>query len=166
MSTATAPARRAADATRAGRGITTGRECTGAAGGWGWTAAHVAQHPAAVARLACGHVRIRWPRPSSRHHTRRDHRARFRRHPGRTGAWDAGRGRHLRHGAGADVVSKKGNTVFSLYFSANNLLNTAYQNHLSRIRYAPENIATGRVGVFNMGRNFSIKLVIPLGIKK
>lgn len=69
-------------------------------------------------------------------------------------------------GAGADVVSRKGNILFSLYFSANNLLNTAYQNHLSRIRYAPENMATGRFGVFNMGRNFSVKLVIPLGIKK
>ncbi|MGE0637831.1 MAG: TonB-dependent receptor [Bacteroidia bacterium] len=69
-------------------------------------------------------------------------------------------------GAGTDVVSKKGNTLFSLYFSVNNLLNTAYQNHLSRIRYAAENAATGRVGVFNMGRNFSIKLVIPLSIKK
>lgn len=69
-------------------------------------------------------------------------------------------------GAGTDVVSKKGNTLFSLYFSVNNLLNTAYQNHLSRIRYAAENTATGRVGVYNMGRNFSIKLSIPLSIKK
>jgi iron complex outermembrane receptor protein len=69
-------------------------------------------------------------------------------------------------GAGTDVVSKKGNTLFSVYFSVNNLLNTAYQNHLSRIRYAAENSATGRVGVFNLGRNFSIKLIIPLSIKK
>ncbi len=72
----------------------------------------------------------------------------------------------LNAGAGTDVMSKKGNTLFSLYFSATNLLNTGYQNHLSRIRYAPENLATGRMGVFNMGRNFSIKLVIPLAFKK
>ncbi len=68
----------------------------------------------------------------------------------------------LNAGAGADVVTVKGHTIFSLHIAANNLGNTAYQNHLSRLKYAAENVATGRKGVFNMGRNFSIKLSIPL----
>jgi iron complex outermembrane receptor protein len=46
-----------------------------------------------------------------------------------------------------------------------NLGDVAYQNHLSRLKYAAENLATGRVGVYNMGRNFSIKLNIPFSKK-
>jgi iron complex outermembrane receptor protein len=38
----------------------------------------------------------------------------------------------------------------------------AYQNHLSRLKYLPENLATGRMGVYNLGRSFSIKLNVPL----
>ncbi len=68
-------------------------------------------------------------------------------------------------GAGSTIVSKKGNTLFSVYFSVNNIFDVAYQNHLSRIKYAAENLATGRVGIFNMGRNFSFKLIIPLAFK-
>ena len=38
----------------------------------------------------------------------------------------------------------------------------AYQNHLSRLKYAAVNNVTGRQGVFNMGRNFSVKVNVPL----
>ena len=72
----------------------------------------------------------------------------------------------LNAGLGADIVSKKGNMVFSLSFAASNLLDVAYQSHLSRLKNAPENIANGRTGVFNMGRNFSVRLVVPLIFKK
>ncbi len=65
-------------------------------------------------------------------------------------------------GIGTDVVNKKGKTVFSLNIAAMNLGDVAYQNHLSRLKYAAENMATGRQGVFNMGRNFSVKLNIPM----
>jgi iron complex outermembrane recepter protein len=68
----------------------------------------------------------------------------------------------LNAGVGADFFSKKGKQLFSLNLSAINIADVAYQNHLSRLKYAAENIATGRNGVFNMGRNFSIKLNIPL----
>jgi iron complex outermembrane receptor protein len=68
-------------------------------------------------------------------------------------------------GFGANIVSAKGNTIFTLHFSGNNLADVAYQNHLSRLKYAAENLATGRIGVFNMGRNFSIKLTIPIEAK-
>jgi iron complex outermembrane recepter protein len=71
----------------------------------------------------------------------------------------------LNAGIGADIVSAKGKTLFSLHIAGNNLADIAYQNHLSRLKYAAENMATGRIGVFNMGRNFSIKLNIPLSVK-
>jgi iron complex outermembrane recepter protein len=67
----------------------------------------------------------------------------------------------LNIGVGADVVNKKGNTVVNIAVSGLNLADVAYQNHLSRLKYAAENMATGRNGVFNMGRNFSIKVNIP-----
>ena len=72
----------------------------------------------------------------------------------------------LNAGIGTNMVNKKGNTVFSLSFAVSNLLNTAYQSHLSRLKYAPENPASGRTGVFNMGRNFSVRLAVPLTLKK
>jgi iron complex outermembrane receptor protein len=67
----------------------------------------------------------------------------------------------LNAGLGGDVMSK-GKTVFSLFLAANNIGDVAYQNHLSRLKYAPENLVTGRTGVFNMGRNFCLKLNVPL----
>ncbi len=68
-------------------------------------------------------------------------------------------------GMGTDFVSKK-NMICSLYFSINNLTNAVYQSHLSRLKYSDENNVTGRAGVYNMGRNMSIKLLIPINIKK
>lgn len=67
----------------------------------------------------------------------------------------------LNAGIGADVFSKK-RSLFSIYISANNLTNVAYQSHLSRLKYLDENNANGRKGVFNMGRNFSFKLIVPI----
>ncbi|HMK24463.1 MAG TPA: TonB-dependent receptor [Chitinophagaceae bacterium] len=64
-------------------------------------------------------------------------------------------------GIGGDI-SSKGKTLFSLFLAANNIADVAYQNHLSRLKYAPENLVTGRTGVFNMGRTFTVKLNIPL----
>jgi iron complex outermembrane receptor protein len=68
----------------------------------------------------------------------------------------------LNAGLGASIVSATGKTLFSLYLAGSNLTDVAYQNHLSRLKYAAENMATGRTGVYNMGRNFSVKLNIPL----
>ena len=67
-------------------------------------------------------------------------------------------------GIGADIASK-GKTLFSLHFAANNLGDVAYQNHLSRLKYTAINNVTGRQGVFNMGRNFSFKINVPLNFK-
>jgi iron complex outermembrane receptor protein len=71
----------------------------------------------------------------------------------------------LNSSLGADFVSRKGVILFSLNLVGSNLGDVAYQNHLSRLKYAAENLVTGRTGVFNMGRNYSIKLNIPLSFK-
>ncbi|RFM26588.1 TonB-dependent receptor [Deminuibacter soli] len=63
---------------------------------------------------------------------------------------------------GSDFTDKKGRTLFSLHLAGYNLGDVAYQSHLSRLKYLPVNEATGRQGIFNMGRNFSIKLEVPL----
>jgi iron complex outermembrane receptor protein len=68
----------------------------------------------------------------------------------------------LNAGLGSDVLNAKGKTLFSLYLTGNNLLDVGYQSHLSRLKYAAYNPANGRTGVFNMGRNVSVKLVVPL----
>ncbi len=65
-------------------------------------------------------------------------------------------------GCGMDIVNKRQTTLFSFNISANNLLDEAYQNHLSRLKYTAVNNATGRSGVFGVGRNFSINLTVPL----
>jgi iron complex outermembrane receptor protein len=65
-------------------------------------------------------------------------------------------------GLGTDIITPKGITLFSFYFTVNNIFDVAYQNHLSRLKYGAVNPMTGRVGVFNMGRNFSFKILIPI----
>lgn len=65
-------------------------------------------------------------------------------------------------GLGADFVNRDNKTRFSLHLAATNLGDVAWQNHLSRLKYAATNNVTGRTGVFNMGRNFSLKLNVPL----
>jgi iron complex outermembrane recepter protein len=56
-------------------------------------------------------------------------------------------------------------TVCSLVFLASNITDVAYQNHLSRLKYTEENLVTGRMGVYNVGRNFMIKMNFPLSFK-
>ena len=63
--------------------------------------------------------------------------------------------------AGTDI-QLHGKKLAELYVTADNLLNKAYQNHLSRLKYADENMVTGRRGVYNMGRNITFKLVVPI----
>jgi len=64
-------------------------------------------------------------------------------------------------GAGGDIVNK-GHTVCSLYIACTNLFDTPYMDYMSRFKYYPVNYTTRRVGVFNMGRNISFKLLVPL----
>ncbi|WBO84408.1 TonB-dependent receptor [Hymenobacter yonginensis] len=68
-------------------------------------------------------------------------------------------------GLGSDLTNAKDKTLFSVYLTLNNVFDVAYQNHLSRLKYTAINYATGRQGVFNMGRNLSVKLIVPLSFK-
>ena len=69
-------------------------------------------------------------------------------------------------GAGLDVANGTSSTLFSVYLAANNIFDRAYQSHLSRLKYAAVNEATGRRGVFNLGRNISLKVIVPLSFRK
>jgi iron complex outermembrane receptor protein len=68
-------------------------------------------------------------------------------------------------GFGTTVVNKKGITLFNLNINCNNLTDVAYQSNMSRLKYFdtyPNNY-TGRSGIYNMGRNISFKMIIPIG---
>lgn len=62
---------------------------------------------------------------------------------------------------GTDIMAK-GKKVVEVYFTVDNLLNKAYQSHLSRLKYTDENAVTGHRGVYNMGRNMTFKIVVPI----
>jgi iron complex outermembrane recepter protein len=66
---------------------------------------------------------------------------------------------------GFDIYAKGKTKVLSFVIAAQNILNKTYQDHLSRLKYAPVNPATGHQGIWNMGRNFSVKLIFPLEFK-
>lgn len=68
----------------------------------------------------------------------------------------------LGFGIGTQIKAFGKKDFINLYVSGENLANIAYQSHLSRLKYAPENLATGRTGVYNMGRNFSFKMVLNI----
>lgn len=70
----------------------------------------------------------------------------------------------LNAGFGSEIV-KSGKTICSIFISVNNITDISYQNHLSRLKYAPDNYHTNRKGIFNMGRNFSFKIEVPLSFK-
>ena len=62
-------------------------------------------------------------------------------------------------GSDLNIHKKK---VAEISVTAENLLNRAYQNHLSRLKYTNVNTVTGQQGVFNMGRNIVFKVLIPI----
>ena len=63
--------------------------------------------------------------------------------------------------AGTDIKVHR-RKVASLYLSVNNLFDRAYQNHLSRLKYVGYNMRTGERGIFDMGRNLAVRLIVPL----
>lgn len=52
--------------------------------------------------------------------------------------------------------------IAAVLFGLTNLTDVAYQSHLSRLKYLDENPLTGRRGAFNMGRNFVVRIIVPL----
>lgn len=74
----------------------------------------------------------------------------------------------LNAGFGTDILNKKGKPWCTFSFLGNNLLNNAYQSGLNRLKYFepyPGNF-TGHDGIYNMGRNFSLRLNIPFNFKE
>ena len=68
----------------------------------------------------------------------------------------------LNAGFGGGFTDKKGKTIMSLYVLGSNLLNTSYQDNMSRLKYMDPNNAVGPKGIYNMGIDISIKVVVPL----
>ncbi len=68
----------------------------------------------------------------------------------------------LNAGIGTQIKMNGKTDFLILYLSAENLTDLGYQSHLNRLKYAPTNPLTGRAGVFNMGRNFSLKMILNI----
>ena len=73
-------------------------------------------------------------------------------------------------GAGTNFVNRKtGKTICSAYINCNNLLNTAYADHLNLAQVflatngTPVTVTQQSQGIYNMGRNVGIKLLFPIG---
>ncbi len=66
-------------------------------------------------------------------------------------------------GLGASVKQKSGRVFCQVFLQVNNLFDTAYQSHLNRLKYFEyyQVSANNRRGIYNMGRNFSAKVIIP-----
>lgn len=65
---------------------------------------------------------------------------------------------------GTDICTKNGNRLCTIVVTATNVLDKAYQSHLSRLKYADTHQQTGRCGINNIGRNFGFKLTVPVGL--
>ena len=68
----------------------------------------------------------------------------------------------LNASAGTDILLRNGRKLCEVYLIADNLLNTAYQSHLSRLKYTDTNVHTGRQGIYNPGRNITLKIIVPI----
>lgn len=71
-------------------------------------------------------------------------------------------------GLGADITNRKGQTLLAFTVLGDNLADVAYQSHLNRLKYfEPYPNSPGPYhGIYNMGRNFSFKLNVPLNFSK
>ena len=74
----------------------------------------------------------------------------------------------LNAGFGADITNHKGQMLFTLNVLGDNLFNVAYQSHLNRLKYFepyPDDPRPNH-GIYNMGRNISFKINVPLDFSK
>jgi len=67
-------------------------------------------------------------------------------------------------GIGSTLITKKGKTICDIFLQADNIFNVAYQSNLNRLKYFEyyNSSPNGRSGIYNMGRNLSFKMIIPL----
>lgn len=66
-------------------------------------------------------------------------------------------------GAGTGMLNKKGKTVCEIFLQLDNVANVAYQANMNRLKYFEyySSSPNGRLGIYNMGRNFSVKMIVP-----
>ncbi|WP_212001261.1 TonB-dependent receptor [Chitinophaga sp. HK235] len=69
----------------------------------------------------------------------------------------------INFGAGTGFSNKKGKTVLELFLQLDNVFDVAYQANMNRLKYFEYYSASpnGRYGIYNMGRNFSAKVIVP-----
>ena len=74
-------------------------------------------------------------------------------------------------GVGTNITNKKGKVLFNINILGSNITDVAYQSHLSRLKYMDFYVnAAGNVvnntapgsGIYNMGRNISFKIIVPI----
>lgn len=67
-------------------------------------------------------------------------------------------------GIGSTIINRKDKTLFDVFIQVDNIFNTAYQSNLNRLKYFEYYTASpnGRSGIYNMGRNMSLKVIIPI----
>ncbi|MFC7666923.1 TonB-dependent receptor domain-containing protein [Hymenobacter humi] len=66
-------------------------------------------------------------------------------------------------GAGTTYSSRAGRPVAQLFVQVDNVFDTAYQAHLNRLKYFEyyQTDPNARTGIYNPGRNMSLKVVVP-----
>ncbi|HEK20033.1 MAG TPA: TonB-dependent receptor [Bacteroidetes bacterium] len=66
-------------------------------------------------------------------------------------------------GLGTGIRRRSGKLLCEVYIQADNLFNVAYQSNLNRLKYFEyyTQSPNGKLGIYNMGRNFSFKVVVP-----
>jgi iron complex outermembrane receptor protein len=69
-------------------------------------------------------------------------------------------------GFGGNIVNSAGNPVLKIFVEGTNLGNKNYQSNMSRLKYFDNSTVPAGVhpGIFNMGRNISIKVVLPFDL--
>ncbi|KQR67782.1 energy transducer TonB [Pedobacter sp. Leaf176] len=67
-------------------------------------------------------------------------------------------------GLGTGVKSRSGKTMFDVFIQCDNIFDKAYQSNLNRLKYFEYYASSpnGRSGIYNMGRNFSFKVIVPI----
>jgi iron complex outermembrane receptor protein len=66
-------------------------------------------------------------------------------------------------GAGTGILNKRGKTIFEVFLQLDNIANVAYQANMNRLKYFEyySSSPNGHLGIYNMGRNFSAKVMVP-----
>jgi len=66
-------------------------------------------------------------------------------------------------GCGTTVNNRNKEAIFQVFFQVDNLFDKSYQSNLNRLKYFEYYASSpnGRSGIYNMGRNGSVKVIIP-----